>query len=513
MLYGLALQIARPLGSASDVAAHQTILVPAAGVSWSRYITTDHPRRTWRQGFYSLASRDLFGTTDVRPSLAAPFDDRASAKWHLTTDVPVLFHVKDDEYAELAAGTMPRNVALRAARALEAHEANLIGSGAHTLGAATARLDEKIATNAATLAKAPRGDGTVGARLDAVLSAVDEKIREDRTAMLEQYVPKVARAKGAGAHRTHDNLPSVSAPTAEPTPTPTPTTPAPTATAGDPKPGDVLIRPNGVQHVCRAVEGEIKNLSEVGLFRRVARRGVHILLSGQPGTGKTAGLEVAFPENGGLRTMILTPRTEADDFYGSYVSVVGEDGRETLVWEDSELVKAMENGAKILLDEIGLAPANELSPLFPLMDGRRELRIPTNPARGVVKAKDGFGIVAAYNPDSSRNISEALVSRFRLKMEVTTDYAVARSLGVNPRMVDAAEHMEAQRRTGDMGWAPQMRELLAFKDDEADLGIVLALRNLVMDAPEFEREVVEGHLRERFGDIPGAARKIKALGI
>jgi hypothetical protein len=34
-----------------------------------------------------------------------------------------------------------------------------------------------------------------------------------------------------------------------------------------------------------------------------------------------------------------------------------------------------------------------------------------------------------------------------------------------------------------------------------------------MQAPEMEREVVEVQLRERFGDLPGAAKKIKALGI
>ena len=266
-------------------------------------------------------------------------------------------------------------------------------------------------------------------------------------------------------------------------------------------------------HVARAVEVDVKDMSDVSLLRLAASNGKHILLFGQPGTGKTAVLEVAFPEGGGLRTMILTPETEADDFYGKYVAVVGEDGRETLVWEDSELVRAMESGSKILLDEIGLAPANQLSPLFGLMDGRGQLRIPTNPARGVVKAKEGFGIVAAYNPDSSRNISEALLSRFGMKVEYTSDYSIPRDMGVNPRMVDAAEHMEAQRVNGDLAWAPQIRELLRFGDDEKMVGIVYALRNLINDAPEMEREVIEGHLRERFGDIPGAARKVKGLKI
>jgi nitric oxide reductase NorQ protein len=96
---------------------------------------------------------------------------------------------------------------------------------------------------------------------------------------------------------------------------------------------------------------------------------------------------------------------------------------------------------------------------------------------------------------------------------VTTDYAVARSLGCNERLVQAAEHMAKQRETGEMGWAPEMRNLLDAKRIEEKFGIIMALRALIMQAPEMEREVVEVQLRERFGDIAGAARKVKALGV
>jgi hypothetical protein len=512
MLYGIAIQVARPSGD--GVSVQQVIAVPAASIAWARSISTNNPRRTWREGSYATSASLLNHGGARRAMEGTQWDDRSSEySWQLTTDMPVLFHIKDDEYLELKGGTMPRNVALRYQRAIEATGATLIGAHANSLSVVTGALENKITEGDSTLGKAPSGDGSIWARVEGTILAVDEKIRQDRTHMLDNYVPETARAKGAGHHRTHDNLPegTVASHVAPEAVYAAPVAPA--AAGDDPKPGDVLVRPNGTPHVCREVDGEIKNLSEVGLFRRVARRGVHVLLHGQPGTGKTAALEVAFPENGGLRTMILTPETEADDFYGSYVAVVGEDGRETLIWEDSELVRAMESGSKILLDEIGLAPANQLAPLFGLMDGRGELRIPTNPARGVIKAKEGFGIVAAYNPDSSRNISEALLSRFGLKMEITSDYEVARGLGVNPRMVDAAEHLEKQRVNGEVGWAPQTRELLRFREDEADLGIILAIRNLLNDAPEFEREAITGHLRERFGDLPGAARRIKPLGV
>jgi hypothetical protein len=90
---------------------------------------------------------------------------------------------------------------------------------------------------------------------------------------------------------------------------------------------------------------------------------------------------------------------------------------------------------------------------------------------------------------------------------------VARTLGCNERLVQAAEHMAKQREAQEIGWAPEMRNLLDARDIEAKFGIVMALRALIMQAPEMEREVVEIILRERFGDLPGAAKLVKALGV
>ena len=56
-------------------------------------------------------------------------------------------------------------------------------------------------------------------------------------------------------------------------------------------------------------------------------------------------------------------------------------------------------------------------------------------------------------------------------MTVTTDYAVARDLGCNERLVQAAEHMAKQREDGEIGWAPEMRNLLDAKAIEEKFGI------------------------------------------
>jgi nitric oxide reductase NorQ protein len=140
------------------------------------------------------------------------------------------------------------------------------------------------------------------------------------------------------------------------------------------------------------------------------------------------------------------------------------------------------------------------------MDGRDEIRITANPDRGIVKAKPGFFVLAATNPHAPGvRLSEALLSRFQIHLEVTTDYAVCRELGVPDALVTAAENLDKRRVTGEIGWAPQMRELLTAKRQVAKRGITFAVRNMISGAPEDDRRVV--------AEVLGSATGKKVAGL
>ena len=134
MLLALVHQFARPLG-ADGVAVHQQIMIPAAGITWVRQITTNNPRRTWREGSYALKGAPAWDHANVARALDIPWSENfdVADRWALTHDAPLLFHVTDDEYLELKTGTMPRNVTLRAMRALESVDAVLVGAHAAPL--------------------------------------------------------------------------------------------------------------------------------------------------------------------------------------------------------------------------------------------------------------------------------------------------------------------------------------------------------------------------------------------
>lgn len=220
------------------------------------------------------------------------------------------------------------------------------------------------------------------------------------------------------------------------------------------------------------------------------------LLYGAPGCGKTALVEAAFSDPGDLYTILGTGDTEVSDMIGSYIQT--KEG--SFEWVDGDLVKAAETGGVYFIDEIGLIDPKVLSVVYGLMDGRRELTITANPDRGTIKAHPNFYVVAATNPNAPGvRLSEALLSRFAIQVELTTDYQLAKKMGVPPTLISIALNLKKKQDNGEIRWSPQMRELLAFKDISSGFGLSFAISNLIAAAPESDRLVIADVMSRAFG--------------
>ncbi len=261
-------------------------------------------------------------------------------------------------------------------------------------------------------------------------------------------------------------------------------------------------RPNGEKYFGR-MWGEHSDVMALRKAREMTMKSfsgesgspMFALIYGAPGCGKTAMVEAAFGDD--VVTLIGTGDTEVADMVGGYVQTPsgGFD------WVDGGLVDAAVNGKVYFIDEIGLIDPKVLSLAYGLMDGRRELVVTANPERGTIKAHPNFYVVAATNPNAPGvRLSEALLSRFTLQVEMTTDWALAKKLGVPTAIVTASQNLAKKQVSNEVSWSPQFRELLAFRDVAKTFGNTFAISNLLASAPEIDRPVVADVLTRAYGE-------------
>ncbi|KAA5825437.1 AAA domain-containing protein [Saccharopolyspora hirsuta] len=247
-------------------------------------------------------------------------------------------------------------------------------------------------------------------------------------------------------------------------------------------------RPNGQTYHPRTLSG----LPDVTALRKLRAAGVPVLLYGPPGTGKTSVVEAAYPD---LITVQGDGDTTVADFVGEYTQT--PDGR--YVFVHGPLVTAMCEGRCLFIDDATLIPPTVLAVVYPAMDGRRQITVKANGGE-TVTAAPGFYVVAGHNPGvHGAVLTDALSSRFSAQIQVSTDFDLAKQLKIDRRAVRAARNLTTRQRKGEIGRAPQLRELIAFSTIADVLGTEAAAANLVGVAPEEDRDTVAAVVRDAFG--------------
>jgi MoxR-like ATPase len=305
-----------------------------------------------------------------------------------------------------------------------------------------------------------------------------------------RYEANSATAAAAAAITPKAPSPSKAGPAA-PTPAASPASPAPGAAPKAPapkaKPGPVT-RPGGQVYRPRVLAG----MADVEALRTLRAEGVPSLLAGPPGTGKTSLVEAAFPD---LITVAGDGDTTVGDFVGEYTQ--RPDGTYEFIY--GPLIGAMTEGRVLFIDDATLISPAVLAVCYPAMDGRREVTVKAHKGE-TITAAGGFYVVAGHNPGvHGAVLTEALSSRFTFQFEVATDYELARSLGIDSRAITAARNLSTRQANGETGWAPQLRELLAFAAITKIFGLEVALANLAGVAPAEDRDVVAETLARTFG--------------
>ncbi|QZL09366.1 AAA family ATPase (plasmid) [Streptomyces sp. BHT-5-2] len=311
--------------------------------------------------------------------------------------------------------------------------------------------------------------GAVGNACDTLVSR-GEAERVGSKPRMYRATPKTASA----AQATPTNPPIPSSPVPGPRPTTQPPKAAPSG--GKPQP---ITRPNGQQYHPRA----LAQLPDVEALRKLREAGVAVLLYGPPGTGKTSLIEAAFPD-------LITVAGDGDTTVGDLVGEYTQDSSGSYEFIYGPLVTAMQEGCALLLDDATLISPKVLAALYPAMDGRRQIQVKAHKGE-TITAADGFYVIAGHNPGvHGAVLTEALASRFSVQIQVGSDYDLAASLKINRTAVRVARHLATGQQAGEVGWAPQLRELIAFQKIADVLGTEAAFANLVGIAPLEDRDVV-----------------------
>ena len=340
-----------------------------------------------------------------------------------------------------------------------------------------------------------RSSGAVANALAALAGRGDAEQTTSKPARYQATATTRVASTPTGRAAPPTSTPAAPAAAAAPpsaTPAPAPaapaTAPAPAAPAAEEPVTGPVARPNGQMYHPRLLSG----LPDVTALRKLRAAGIPALLYGPPGTGKTSVVEAAFPD---LITVAGDADTTVADLVGEYTQT--PDGR--YVFVHGPLVTAMREGRPLFIDDATLIPPTVLAVVYPAMDGRRQIVIKANCGE-VITAAEGFYVVAGHNPGVHGAIlTDALSSRFSAQIQVTTDYDLADQLDIDPRAVRVARNLATKQKAGEIGWAPQLRELIAFQRIADVIGTAAAAGNLVGIAPETDRDTVAAVVRSAFG--------------
>ncbi|GGK12016.1 hypothetical protein GCM10010965_01250 [Caldalkalibacillus thermarum] len=225
----------------------------------------------------------------------------------------------------------------------------------------------------------------------------------------------------------------------------------------------------------------------------------NVLLQGPTGAGKTKLAEyLSYLFHQPLHAVNCSVDLDAEALLG-FKTIVQKGNHSAIEFVPGPVVKAMTKGHFLYIDEINMAKPETLPIINSVLDYRKML---TNPFTGeVIKAKDGFGVIAAINIGyvGTVPLNEALKNRFVVidvpylqgeqLRNLLEEQTALRDPALLDRFVRLSADLLAQTKMGQLSEeAASIRALIDACDLAAHMPPLRAIQRAIVDKLEDERE-------------------------
>ncbi len=239
--------------------------------------------------------------------------------------------------------------------------------------------------------------------------------------------------------------------------------------------------------------------NSIEILNKAYEADLFVIIIGPKGTGKTSLVrDFAKNKNIDLESINFSLRTRESHLIGTKTLTDG-----TVSFDEGLLIKSMKRGNMLYLDEINSAEADVLLRLDEALDDRRQIVLKESTGE-VVKAKDGWFVVATINPLShsgTKELPPQLLSRFpvrirleyppeNIELEIVKKHVSGNHDSEIIQAIKLANTLRQAAAVEELFYSPSLRETIAFAK-LLDKGM----------SPKKVAEIVFGNVYTQWGDI------------